>query len=34
MHDWFVKAAVGAEQTQAERARMDGDALDQALRQK
>lgn len=34
MHDWFVKSALEAEQGQAQRARMDGDALDQALRQK
>ncbi len=34
MHDWFVKAAVTAEHGQTERARLDGDSLDQALRQK
>lgn len=34
MHDWFVKSAIQAEQTQSQRARMEGDALDQALRQK
>jgi hypothetical protein len=34
MHDWFVKSALEAEQGQAQRSRMDGDSLDQALRQK
>ncbi len=34
MHDWFVKSALEAEEGQTQRARMDGDALDQALRQK
>jgi hypothetical protein len=34
MHDWFVKSAVEADQMQGQRARMDGDSLDQALRQK
>lgn len=34
MHDWFVKSAIEAEQMQGQRARLDGDSLDQALRQK
>lgn len=34
MHDWFVKSAIEAEQMQGQRARLDGDALDQALRNK
>lgn len=34
MHDWFVKSAIHAEQMQGQRARMEGDSLDQALRQK
>lgn len=34
MHDWFVTSALEAEQAGASRSRMDGDALDQALRQK
>jgi hypothetical protein len=34
MHDWFVKSAVDVEQGEAQRTRMEGDTLDQALRQK
>jgi hypothetical protein len=34
MHDWFVKSAIESDRMQTQRVRMDGDVLDQALRQK